>query len=1550
MLPLIWSTIRPLNGSQQEGFEELVCQLAGYEFVPADSKFRRKGKPDGGVECYWTFPDGSEWGWQAKYFITSPTSSQWGQVDKSVKRFLKTHPAISRFTIAMPIDFSDARSPGQKTAKQKWDEHVDKWRDWANKQGQPVDFEYWGVHKLLDRLSQDMHRGRVFFWFQREFFDQRWFTQRIEESIADVGVRYTPELDVALPIAHVFDGLGRTNAFYKRLKEWVARIRKDTPSGNRIGERSSKIYEALSELNEDVNTLCQTLVEIDSESMVPIDWRNVTLLIEATQTQIRLCDKVVAKEGDCIRADKKLQESSPQYLPKPDEWVKCIRYDLRRLGDVLSDCQRFVESEESHLANTGALLLVGEAGKGKTHMFCDVARQRNTAQLPTILLLGEHFIGDVWPQILELLDLAGHTRGELLGALESAAQVRGRKALILIDALNESANLTMWHSRLRSFLKVITRYEWIAVAISVRSLYVDLVIPDNVSEDQLVRVEHRGFEDVEYEATRHFFDYYGIVQPSVPLLHPEFQTPMFLKIFCEALKNEEIHHSPNGLHGITAIFDFFVSSIYKRLQSPDRLNLSPHSDVVRRVIDRVTMIMAERKTPWLPIAETEKLVNDDLPPSGYTESLFYNLCSEGLLTKGRFPIEDGSLAEGVSFSYQRLTDHLIAQHLLNHYLTSDPTEAFKEDTPLHKLVMSRDGWWQPQARGLIEAISIQLPERIGQELMVLVPAVADNWYINRAFVESVLWRDPHAISDETLKCINQCIQDEDLHDRVLNVLLTVAVDPVHPYNADFLHRRLMKNEMAERDAWWSIFLYEQYGQKMAVDRLVDWAWASNDKSRIEDESIRLCGMTLAWFLTTSHRFIRDRATKALVNILSDRSHVLRNLLTQFREVNDPYVLERLMAVTYGCVMRSDDDEQIRLLAQDVFDWLFVNNHPPEHILLRDYARGVVEYALSRGFTVIGDVEKIRPPYESNWVEIPTKEEIDALEFSDGTWDSTDGSWAHNRIIRSVMNDDFAWYVIGTNRGGSDWLSLRLDDPLWMSAEDELEKFVTALSAKQKEAWDLYETAQHALSARKRPNILEKVSSHMDESSEIIEGPLNDSGDQDDNLQAQLTSQQPENGQIEKLEQQVASTEEHLSRLLDDRKLLSFEERVKPIVKSVRMPDDGPRFDLSKIQHWIVKRVFDMGWTIDRFGFFDRYQVGYDGRDARKPERIGKKYQWIAYHEILARLADNFQFLEKYGGHADGRVYNGSWQLGIRDIDPSDILKTKPTNDSILPWWIPGTYDHWEVSDDDVAWVKSDDDFPDATAFINVVNHRDNSHWLTLNSYYVWEQPESPEQNHYEIARRHVWSLLFGYLVHKQNVDQVSVWAMNQDFFGRWMPEGQEFHESYLGELYWSPAYKYLEDPYMGDYGWQIPRRLDSQCPGPLMPLWASYQVEYGGFDCSIDESFSISMPSKLLADEMEIHWKGSGGGFVGKSGELLAFDPSTIQPGPSVLLVKAESFQSFLEAHNYDVLWISLGGKNLIGGGIGTNEWKGETIMNGVYRITEGEIVGKHHSEYRHSA
>lgn len=89
-----------------------------------------------------------------------------------------------------------------------------------------VRFVYWGQHELVERLSRVEHRGRHQFWFEQEFFDLSWFEKQIQTSIEAVGPRYTPELNIDLPLAKVFEGIGRTHSYFEPLFNAYRRINK----------------------------------------------------------------------------------------------------------------------------------------------------------------------------------------------------------------------------------------------------------------------------------------------------------------------------------------------------------------------------------------------------------------------------------------------------------------------------------------------------------------------------------------------------------------------------------------------------------------------------------------------------------------------------------------------------------------------------------------------------------------------------------------------------------------------------------------------------------------------------------------------------------------------------------------------------------------------------------------------------------------------------------------------------------------------------------------------------------------------------------------------------------------------------------------------------------------------------------------------------------------------------------------------------------------------------------------------------------------------------
>jgi len=211
-----------------------------------------------------------------------------------------------------------------------------------------------------------------------------------------------------------------------------------------------------------------------------------------------------------------------------------------------------------------------------------------------------------------------------------------------------------------------------------------------------------------------------------------------------------------------------------------------------------------------------------------------------------------------------------------------------------------------------------------------------------------------------------------------------------------------------------------------------------------------------------------------VSLLTGRLATVVRLVERFADTYDPYVTERVYAVAYGVAMKSHDPVAVGALATCVYTCVFASGNPPPHILLRDYARGVVERALHLGSAIEVVPDRVRPPYKSVWPTIPTDEDIKPLlpDWSKGSHDSGDLRWSWNRIGSSVMSDDFAYYVIGTNSSSSsrDWLSLTLDEASWEPPphlEDRLSSLVDEFSDDERIVWKAFESADKAHDAASR---------------------------------------------------------------------------------------------------------------------------------------------------------------------------------------------------------------------------------------------------------------------------------------------------------------------------------------------------------------------------------------------------------------------------------------------------------------------------------------------------
>jgi hypothetical protein len=1498
-MELHWNKLRPWNGDQRSAFEELCCQLAACEKVPHDSSFIRKGAPDAGLECFWILPDQSEWGWQAKYFTNVPNQIQWKEIDESVKTAIDKHPKLTNMTICLPLDRSDARIPNRKSFLDKWNDRVIKWQSYAK--GRNISFNYWGDHEIIIRLSKEEHKGRWFFWFREESCGDDWFKQKVEENIANAGPRYTPEVNVRTDLTEIFDGLGRVEKYFvdfDRIYGDFLKKHKKIDSDILLNNLP-EIYAKFQKIGESLLSKKKTIMQCE-----PIKLIGYTKILEQLNNLNVLCIEICDNYRLSAKETRDSQVAGQE--KKSDIYEKEIRR-IDELIEAIQELREYCENDKSILVNKPYLLLTGEAGTGKTHIFCDIAQQRVKSGLPSLLFLGTHFcMGEPLAQIVKHLGLTC-TVDEFLGGLDAVGQAKNKKVIIFIDALNEGEGKLIWHSYLPGIIKKLGNYRWLALALSVRSSYYNIIIPDN-SEEKLQEVNHCGFSKYELIATTTYFDYYNIQRPSIPLLIPEFNNPLFLKLFCTGLKNQGLTTIPSGLRGITSIFDFFIESIEKKLSHPDKLDYDLKNKPIKKSLEKLAAAMVERKSTYLTREDAKNIVEQELPRGAYTDSLFRNMVAEGLLNENINYVEKGDYVDIVEFNYERFSDYLLAKRLLEQLNKDDLQNSFIKSSLSDLLFDKKYMHINYRNKGLLEAISILMPEFFGKELYYLIPEFADNEDVMAAFIESLVWRDTKSFSDQTLDYINSnIIVYEGTHAQFLDSLVLVSAIPEHPYNANFLHNNLIRKKMPERDYWWSTFLYEQWGKHGAVDRIIAWAWADVDKAHIQDEAIYLCGKILTWFLSTSHRYVRDRATKALVRLFSVRIHLLTKLLLEFIGVDDLYILERLFAVCYGCVLRSNDLSSQKQLSQTIYDLVFKNGEVIAHILLRDYARGAIETSIRKGIVLDIEIEKIRPPYNSKWPSrIPSKTTIEKYKIRGDN--SEDIRWAQYSIFNSVMNDDFARYILHTNWNSFNWLPEKINE---MSIKEMCIQIYRAIPKDKRKLWKL----------------LLDLSNHND--AKILD-------------RSPITSIRRKT----KLSRKTILIRESLKKEIVDVLPQDMQYLFIKVLSSLTKQKID-KFDISIIQRLILKKVFDLGWNIERFGSFDRnislYGYRSAGRSAHKPERVGKKYQWLAYHDILARVADNFKY--KGDGWSGKTKYEGTWQEYLRDIDPSCLLKETKSevwSGQSNSWFFPQPIGSWRKIEEDETWLKEANDLPQPESLIDVANPNGMQSWLVLDAYYIWEEELGTEVSKDEVEYREIWYIVRSYIYNKNN-NNIIRWANDQRWSERWMPEPHDQTRVFLGEFYDSLAFEYHNTPY-----WHNDGLTDEggRIPGKVGLTTTTYLQESGGYDCSIDNNISLNIPSEFLVKKMSLFWNGVDGSYYNSEGELIAYDPSIFYNGPSVLLIKKEPFLNFLKSNHFGIFWTLIGEKQMLGDWYSDREPKGRLLINGTYSLKECKIQGKLRTEF----
>jgi hypothetical protein len=245
---------------------------------------------------------------------------------------------------------------------------------------------------------------------------------------------------------------------------------------------------------------------------------------------------------------------------------------------------------------------------------------------------------------------------------------------------------------------------------------------------------------------------------------------------------------------------------------------------------------------WLEVLEGSDLLRRDTAPR------------EG-------PVDDWSNpSEVVRFAFQRLQDNLIARSLLAR--CNDVERAFADGAMLSFLIQRIPERGKnvvhihQQWAGVVSAIWSALAEVHGKELVDLASFFNDDGRLlkthqfKRVFRESVRDRRQNAITQRTRQILNDLFDASP--EEKIEVLLSAACVPSHPWNARALHERLRALSIEDRTNFWvrPLSAIRTSELRDTVSNLIDWTLHA-DLGVASPEVVELAIISLAWLSVDS---------------------------------------------------------------------------------------------------------------------------------------------------------------------------------------------------------------------------------------------------------------------------------------------------------------------------------------------------------------------------------------------------------------------------------------------------------------------------------------------------------------------------------------------------------------------------------------------------------------------------------------------------------------------------------------------------------------------------
>jgi hypothetical protein len=596
--------------------------------------------------------------------------------------------------------------------------------------------------------------------------------------------------------------------------------------------------------------------------------------------------------------------------------------------------------EHRRLMASPMIAVVGDAGRGKTQLAGQLTARSSSGHAGVFLRGSDLRAGGSLDELATRLPgVNAKTFDDLLEAVDAAGERIGARIPIVIDGLNDAQRPGEWKTQLAQIVPILSRYNHVLLIVTVRGALSDDALPEGTLELEL----NWDRNEVSTVVSR-YFEHYRIDPGSSRLPSRLFAIPLFVRLYCEAVNPDRL--VPVGVEALpsslVAVFELYRNQAAKRLRVRPGHPTLPQGHIEKRLA-RLANELWQEGVRELPFERTMQLVDTGVD---WDHSLVRALEEEGVLFRdSRSDWADDRSA----VLFDAFAGYLIAD-ALTRGLTVDAVDDQLSSAELWTKLRGSPDERHPLAADVLIALVGLIPRRFyGRQLWRYAQEDARDWALAQtADLESTL------LDTETVDALAQLVQistpPQSGHRHPFDRLWEVRDGAAHELNARFLDRVLREMPVADRDLRWTEWVRSRSDELMSD---VDHAEACWEASGSRDDRDDLSARAIVWLLTTTVLRLRDTATRALQRYARPDPSRLFGLATELLDVNDAYVVERLLAACFGAATAHQMPDPGGAFESGLRVWLLQLGHrylgpdataPTSHQLARQYISGCFEFA------------------------------------------------------------------------------------------------------------------------------------------------------------------------------------------------------------------------------------------------------------------------------------------------------------------------------------------------------------------------------------------------------------------------------------------------------------------------------------------------------------------------------------------------------------------------------------------------------------------------------